>query len=340
MQQIAEKAGVSRMAVSLALRGSRKVSVKTTERIRKIADDLGYRPNPLVSALMTQLRLARPAQRPTTVAYATAFATKDGWRRSGQLVEYFEGARRRGEALGYDLEEWWLREPGMTQQRISEILYTRGIHGLLIAPLPPGDAPVHLDWSKFSGATIGYSFTDAALHRAGADQFSAIRMALRALTSLGYRRIGLALTREEDAGGERRWSAGMLVYQSEIPAEDRVPMLLTEGPLAHSIAEWFHAHCPEAVLSLSSECVAMLASCGASVPGNVGFASLGLMPGEADIAGVDQNFALVGGAAMDLVDAQLRRNELGVPQDRKTVLVAGRWVSGPTLRELAPRGRK
>ena len=257
-----------------------------------------------------------------------------------QLLQFFEGARQRGLALGYEIEEWWLREPGMTQQRIGEILFTRGIHGVLIAPLPDSGVAVQLDWSKFSGATIGYSFAEAALHRASTDLYRSMLMALRELTQLGYRRIGLALTSEEDAYVERRWSAGMLVHQSEIAPEDRVPLLLAEGTLAGSFVEWFREHRPEVVLSLSSECMALLAGIGVRVPKDVGFANLGLLAADKDVSGVDQNFALVGAAAIDLVDVQLRRNELGLPEVPKTVLVPGQWVPGGTLRELTARRRK
>lgn len=45
MDEIAARAGVSRGAVSLALRRSPKISAKTTERILKVARELGYRPN-------------------------------------------------------------------------------------------------------------------------------------------------------------------------------------------------------------------------------------------------------------------------------------------------------
>lgn len=45
MDEIAARAGVSRAAVSFALRGSSKVSAKTTETILKVANELGYRPN-------------------------------------------------------------------------------------------------------------------------------------------------------------------------------------------------------------------------------------------------------------------------------------------------------
>jgi LacI family transcriptional regulator len=339
MQQIAQKAEVSRMAVSLALRGSPKVSAKTTKRIREIAEELGYRPNPLVSALMTQLRMAHPSQKPTTIAYVTAFPTRDGWRRSSQLLQYFEGARVRCEALGYHLEEWWMREPGMTQQRVGEIFFTRGIHGVLIAPLPPGGAALHFDWTKFSGATIGYSLTDVALHRASSDPFHSALLALQELGRLGYRRLGLALTREEDAQVEQRWSAAVLAHQAEIAPERRVPILRTEGGFGEEFTAWFRAQRPDAVLSLSSECLPLLADLGVRVPKDVGFAHLAFTATGTDTAGVDENAALVGSAAVDLVDVQLRRNELGLPTNRKTVLIAGRWVPGATLR-VQPRRRK
>lgn len=45
MDEIAARSGVSRGAVSLALRGSTKISAKTTEHILSVARDLGYRPN-------------------------------------------------------------------------------------------------------------------------------------------------------------------------------------------------------------------------------------------------------------------------------------------------------
>src|SRR5436190_12044397 len=114
MQQIADEAGVSRMAVSLALRNSPKISAETTRRIRDIANRLGYRPNPLASALMTQLRHSREIKRPSTLAYVTAYPTPDGWRGPGPFLEFFLGARKRAEELGYTLEEWWLRRPGLT----------------------------------------------------------------------------------------------------------------------------------------------------------------------------------------------------------------------------------
>ena len=341
MQQIADLAGVSRMAVSLALRNSPKISAATSERIRRVADELGYRPNPMVSALMTQLRHGRQVKKPTVIAYVTAYPTEDGWRRPGPFVSFYEGAKRRAEALGYQLEEWWLRRPGMTEQRFSDILYTRNILATIIAPLPPGGGELHLDWTRFASSTIGYSVTGPEIHRASNDQYSTIRLALSELGKLGYRRIGLAIPRESDERVKHNWSAGMLVYQQQIPPADRVPPLLADGPFSRSFAGWFSEHRPDAVLSLTEQCLRVLEDLGLSVPRDVGFAHLALTTADRDWAGVNQNSKLVGAAAVDLVDAQLRRNEHGVPEHQKTLLIHGQWVPGPTVRDLhaAPKRR-
>lgn len=335
MQQIADAAGVSRMAVSLALRNSPKISDATRERIRRLAEELGYRPNPMVSALMTQLRHARDVRKPSVLAYVTAYPTEDGWRRPGPFVAFYEGAKRRAETLGYDLETWWLRRPGLTEPRFSEILFTRGIHGMVFAPLPGGGSPLDLDWSHFAISGIAYSVTSPAINRASNDQFGTITLALQELTRLGYRRIGLALRRESDERVRRQWSAGMLVYQQALAPEERVPLLLGTTPFRLAFKTWFAQHRPDVVLSLAGQCVRELEEMGVRVPGDVGFANLALSAEDRDMAGVDQNSELVGAAAVDLVDSQLRRNECGIPTEPKTVLIQGRWVPGPTLRHLA-----
>lgn len=334
MQQIADAAGVSRMAVSLALRNSPKISAATTTRIRKIALELGYRPNPLVSALMTQLRHSHPPKGLSAIAYVTADATADGWRRPGPFVEFFEGARQRAEALGYTLEQFWLRAPGMNAERLSGILQTRSVQGMIVAPLPPGGVEVAMEWGSFASATIGYSLGEPRMHRASNDQYGTMLAALRELRKLGYRRIGMAMRREHDERVKHRWSAAMLVDQQTMEPAERVPPLLDEEPFGRPFEKWFQRHRPDAVVSMSLEALEALKAMGLDVPGEVGFAHLALGTGERDWAGMRQNSVLVGAACLDLVDAQLRNNERGLPDYPKTLLVPGSWVAGPTVRKM------
>jgi LacI family transcriptional regulator len=335
MQMIADEAGVSRMAVSLALRNSPKISAETRQRIHEIAQRFGYRPNPLVSALMTQLRDIRRVPRPTTLAYVTAHPTADGWRLPGPFVDFFEGAKSRAEALGYTLEEWWARKPGLSETRFSEILFNRNIHGLLVAPLPEGGSTLGIDWARFATGTIAFSLASPAIHRASNDQYQSIYAALTELGRLGYRRVGLAITNEQDVRVQRKWSAGYLVYHQSIAPERRVPSLLAATNFKDEFIEWYQQHQPEAVLSQDPLVPDYLRDLSVTVPTQAGFVHLALTEADRGFAGINQNSRLVGASAIDLVDAQLRRNERGVPVAPKTVLIQGRWVPGPTVRDLA-----
>jgi LacI family transcriptional regulator len=340
MQQIADAAGVSRMAVSLALRNSPKISAATAARIRQFADQLGYRPNPMVSALMTQLRQARDVKKPSVIAYVTADSSEGGWRRSGSAVAFYEGAQKRAEQLGYTLEEWWLRAPGMTERRFCEILVARGIHGMIVAPLPEGVSGLNFEWPAFAAASISYSLTKPELNRVSNDHFSAINVATHELTALGYRRIGLAIPEESDPLVQQHWTAAMLSYQQHLRLSDRVPTLFKASPTSRSFANWFQEHQPQAVLSVGGDFLPVLGELGLQVPQDVALVNLSLTPDNREMAGVNLYSDLVGAAAVDLVDAQLRRNERGVPKHAKTVLISGEWAPGPSVRDLNADNRR
>jgi LacI family transcriptional regulator len=166
------------------------------------------------------------------------------------------------------------------------------------------------------------------------DHFAAMNLAIRELTALGYRRIGLAIPEESDPRVQQYWAAAMLSYQQQIAIPDRVPILLKAPSAGRSFANWVQEHQPHAVLSLGTECLRVFAELGLRVPQDVGFANLALLPDDRESAGVNQHPELVGSAAVDLVDAQLRRNERGVPKHSTTVLISGEWVAGPTVRDL------
>ena len=72
MAIIAEKAGVSKNTVSLALRHDPQIPPHTRKRIAKIAKSLGYTKNPVVAQLMTELRKAHPAGYRRTLALLNA----------------------------------------------------------------------------------------------------------------------------------------------------------------------------------------------------------------------------------------------------------------------------
>jgi len=80
LRETAERAGVPRRAVSLALRGKAGVSAATRRKILRLAKQLGYRPDPEVSKLLARIRSrALPSERlPTaTVSRSSGSARRE-----------------------------------------------------------------------------------------------------------------------------------------------------------------------------------------------------------------------------------------------------------------------
>jgi len=60
--------------------------------------------------------------------------------------------------------------------------------------------------------------------------------------------------------------------------------------------------------------------------------SLDRRTSDRGIAGIDQNYARIGGNAVDVMIGLLQRNERGLPNQPATVLSDGAWINGRSLR--------
>lgn len=341
LREVAAKAGVSIMTASRALRNQANVMPGTKANVQRAAAMLNYRPNPLVSALMSYRRASRIIRDTVTIAFITSFSRRDGWKELKINHDFFEGAVRACARHGYKLEEFWLREPEMTGRRLSSILYSRNINGLLIAPLPVALGHMRLEWATFSAVALGYSLASPRLHRAVNHQFRSIRMALRQLRKMGYQRAGLALRASIDERVEHHYTGGFLAEQQRIPAANRVPPLVLADRdwNQQAFTRWFEAHRPEVVVSHHEEVLGWLAALGAEVPEEVGYIHLNCPDVSGRLAGIYQNGPEVGTAAADFLVAMLQRNERGIPALPHSILVEGTWVNGATLpsRTRVPR---
>src|SRR4051812_24644133 len=92
LRDVAKKAGVSAMTVSRALRKHPNISPETRTKVEQAARQLGYRPNPLVSALMSYRRAVKPIHLHTCLAFVTNFPTRDGWKHLKMYQEFYQGA--------------------------------------------------------------------------------------------------------------------------------------------------------------------------------------------------------------------------------------------------------
>lgn len=340
MAEVAAEAGVSKMAVSLALRGSPRVSKQTRQHILSVAERLNYRPNPLVQTLMANLRTTRAYELRSTLAWITAFDTKDGWRAHRVHKQYYQGVIERAHKLGYRIEPIWAFSKGMSGARLSQVLQARGIQGVIIPPVGSTKVRLELDWENFSCATIGYTFKEPKLHRSAANLHDAMSLALATCTNRGYNRIGFVIPAITDDRVNHAWMASFLAWQRFIPRKSALPMLYTDYnyTVEEKLEAWIKKHQPEVILSPNNEFMRWLPALGLKIPEDIGFVSLN-SPQDSDlllnVAGIDQNDQVIGAMAVDLVISQLQHNEIGLPAHPKVVLTEGKWKEGTSIRPSA-----
>lgn len=330
LQQVADKAGVSMMTVSRAMRGRRGVSPEEKARILALADRLGYRPDPMISRLMNRLRGSRLSGA-EPIAWITSHDTRAGWKKNPACTLIHRGAVARAEILGYRLDEFWVREPGLSGQRLGDILETRAIRGVVVAPLPsPGELPA-LPWQKFASACCGYSLLRPPLHRAASNQFQAFQVAWEALATRGYQRIGLCMPQDLGRRVNRLWQGAHAVAQAETPARRRIPALITPDWSEPVFRRWFTQHRPDAVISLGMV-NDWLKALGVKVPVECGFADINGT--EPHLAGVNHHLEQLGAAAVDLVAGELAADQVGLPLVPRSVMVECGWKDGASVRPV------
>jgi DNA-binding LacI/PurR family transcriptional regulator len=246
---------------------------------------------------------------------------------------YLTGMQARAKALGFKLEEFSPTESGMTPARLAAILRHRGISGVLVPPLrTPGDR-FEFAWDEFSAVALGYSLTSPRLHRACADIFSATGLLLEKVVSRGYRRIGMALFSDADNRVQHLALARFLAWQRTETTTALLPALLL-GPDTDpkTFRRWLQAQKPDVILSNGPEIAQWLKEAKLHVPREVGVATTFWLPDFEGLSGVYHDFPEVGAAAVELLVSQLHRNERGIPESPRLLLIRSRWVEGRTLR--------
>ncbi len=347
LTDVAVKAGVHVTTVSLALRNHPRLPESTRQRIQALAREMGYAPDPFLRALVAYRGRIMERRNAPTLAYVTNWNTRWGWKKVTAHPDFYAGALAKAKELGYGLDHFWLKEEGMTQGRLSQILVSRGINGLIIAShgREMGDA-LQFDWQNFSAVKIDYFPHKPALHNVTNNQCDIVRLAMQKVIAAGYRRIGFVMHRGWDHAVDHLWTAGFLCEQQAVAARERIPAHLFPEPepverwLNESksdvtpdpkpFARWFEKYRPEVLIGKKSFLDGVLAEMKLRVPRDVAVVDVFLEDRSGAIAGVRQNHAEVGGLAVEILAGQLQHNKYGVPEIPTTTFVEGTWFDGAT----------
>jgi LacI family transcriptional regulator len=239
-------------------------------------------------------------------------------------------------------------EPRMSERRLSDILWNRGVKGIIIPPMirtlneKTRSVKLEFNWQKFAAVTIGDMLTSPQLTRVIHDHYSSILLAMDRFIELGYRRIGLCLTEHMDLTVNQRWQAGYRVYRANHPIERIEPLILPDlsaGP----ILEWIEKNRLDAVIGAELRMPRFFKEMGLRMGKDVAYADLDLdeaVEAFEKVSGIVQNSTLLGKAAVDLVVSSLNRNQLGIPEVPYVMQVEGTWKSSASTPGQKRKGQK
>jgi LacI family transcriptional regulator len=339
MAEVARAAGVHQTTVSLALRNDPRLPRATRQRLRALAERLGYRPDPMLSALNFYRSSRDAARPPPTMAFVMRSRADHPPEHFFTDEQFYRGARRAADRLGYRLVGFQIGHAPSEGARLSRILRSRGIDGVIIGPLDVGLRELAMDWDCFSALCIESQHLGLSLHTVANHQTGGTRTAVRRLFELGYERVGLAVGALEEASIGQAFTTGYLIAIHEHADRTLIPPLLlhsdSEAATAARIGAWIRRHRIDGLLSNWSNILDLLKTAGLRVPRDIGVATLDVHPHRGAVAGIDQCHELVGERAVEALALLMKTNQRGLIRQPNTTLIDGLWQDGP---ELPPRG--
>lgn len=328
MQDVADASGVHISTASLAMRDDRRLTEATRARVKEAAARLGYRPSPLVSAWLRQVRQPEAAHAGVGLAFflgleATRLVASEPYYRT-----FVEGARAEAEALGYVVSEivFGQDDEKRLHEEIARLRYC-GVRGVLLfdpALCLPAGIVSELE-SGFAAVVMLRCGGGARFHRVGPDTGANAVLAVQSLRSKGFRRIGFPVAPDTKDAVRKEVLAAYLLQQQQWPRRDRVclPTSSVEQD-RKAFLGWMEKHRPDAVLSVNIRIHEWLADAGWRMPDDVFYAHMGVDRRPA-LSGLVHRGYEVGRAAVFQLAGLLSSNRLDVPEIPLVTLVPGVW---------------
>ncbi len=337
-QDIADRAGLNRATVSLAIRNHPSIALKTRQRVQELAEALGYRPDPMLSALAAYRNSRQAPEFRGVIAWLARTTLQFQWRRIEHFMRYLEGAKRQADRLGYKIQIVDLDDQGIRWERAASILRAQGIAGILLCPQPRPDTKLEtFPWREFSAVKFGYSVTHPQLQMVAPAQFRAAQTAVMELKARGYQRIGFVGKRSHDERTGHNYFGGFLSALTFDRWQELVPPCWLDTDDPQELIGWFEREKPDALMVSMEYHYRVLHDHGYRAPRDFGVVCPATGDSGLSISGVADADERIGETAVDMLVSMMHRGERDTPPSPQRLLVEGRWVEGTTLRP-APAG--
>lgn len=319
---VARAAQVSLATASYAVRGDPKISDATRQRICAIAKRLGYTPNPELGRLMFMLRERHRPQIKATLAVLTLKGRAHTANEFGR--DLLRGMRGRASALGFALDEIDVDPTKMGRARLTQILLSRGVRGVILAPLVEAvDCRDLLDWAQFSAVATTSLVRSPQLPRVTPHHFQIAELALRKIAEAGHRRVAW-LTRDESEECEGAVSLAAHVLAQRGVAIAVLPLRGEGG--SEDLAASGSWRGQDAILVPDAKAADEVAALPRMAGAARAIFALNSVP-DGRWAGVYQNPHTVGQLAVEALARSIQGGERGPSAYAAVTMIEGVWVN-------------
>jgi len=333
VRSMAKLLNLSHATVSLALRDSPRVAKGTKEAVRKLAEEVGYRPDPVLGALTSYRHPKAHQGTPAGIAWINAWPQPNPLRQFNDIDGYWRGASAEADKSGYRLEEFRI-DGNCSPYRLHQILSTRGIRNILLPSQPSRPEWNDFPWHEYSVVRLGLSPEPPFVDTVAPDYVANAKVAFDEIRKRGYRRIGFVTDQLGLASNGHLFGVGYFAAQQTVPPEERLPIFefhaCEAGKQPRIFGEWLERWRPDAIFTDSDEIGPMLEEAGIRVPQDIGLAVTDVAHGGID-SGIEQCSEEIGRTAFMILNSLGTERLWGDSTISRKLVIMGNWVNGFSL---------
>lgn len=214
IKDIAKAANVSPSTVSRVVSGHTRISKATTDKVKRIMEEMGYHPNAMAKSLVSKTTntLAILLPRPAEELFQDSF-----------FGELLRGILAQSSRAGYDMLLSAATSPQNESDTISRLVFGRRVDGVILLSSRINDPLIAmLDAQQFPTVLIGRDETSSSILSVDNNNEQGAYDATQHLIQQGHERIGfvsgppdLTVSRDRMAGYRRAMNEAGLKIRSE-----------------------------------------------------------------------------------------------------------------------------
>ncbi|HTJ79856.1 MAG TPA: LacI family DNA-binding transcriptional regulator [Rariglobus sp.] len=340
LKDVAKDVGLSVSCVARALKGRPDIPPATCKRVHEAADRLGYRPNPMLTALSAYRQANAPHEVRETLAFLTTRCDEKTWLASPETGDLLRGARQRAASLGYQLEYFNIGDTPDAHRQIARILKARGIRGILLRTFPLSVDEISLPFDQFTCINLFSEPHSLKLPTVSSYHAQSMELALQKLLERGCRHPALVLNKAISRVIHHGWLMAFKVYAEKF---EKISMhLVDDGPIDLSLLDkWHEEKSADRLDQWAKKCAIDTLIYGFSenlIPEahktkedasqHPLIVCMDLMDPDCGLAGIYQDRPQAGAMAVEWLQSMIMTAHIGVERKPTALMIPGIWKDG------------